>query len=335
MNSTLFGISWAATQNVMLLPVIVGALILVVWRFKKLQTGIKQLASAAVLSRVLKNYSPTKEYLKVGVRSVGIFFLFLALLRPQWNMKEELVMQDGRDVMIALDVSRSMLASDIKPNRLDRAKEKIRALVQELAADRIGLILFAGTAFVQCPLTADHAAFELFLRQIDADTISSGTTAIEQALRKALQAFAAASERKNKLLVLFTDGEDFSSNLQAIKQEAHARDLHIFTVGVGTPQGAPVPLLDEQGKQVGHQRDKDDKVVISRLDDEVLSALAQETGGHYARMSDDNADIKKISSLVQQFEKERLHEKKMSAKHEQYHYFAAVSFICFVLEWLL
>ena len=228
-----------------------------------------------------------------------------------------------------------MLATDCEPNRLIFAKEKIKRLVKQLSCERVGLILFSGSAFVQCPLTSDYSAFFLYLDAVDAELISSGTTALDQAIQQALNSFAATPDRKSKLLVLFTDGEDFSNNLHDMKKAATEAQLSIFTIGVGTPEGAPVPIFDPYGKLVGHQKDRQGGVVISRLNEEVLRELSQGAGGSYTRATNNDEDIAVFVKTVHAFDKEQLAERKHSRYEDQYHYFLFVSFICFVLEWLL
>jgi Ca-activated chloride channel family protein len=244
-------------------------------------------------------------------------------------------MQEGRDLYIALDISRSMLATDSQPNRLICAKEKIKRLIKKLSCERVGLILFSGSAFVQCPLTSDYAAFFLYLDAVDAELISSGTTALDQAIQQALTSFASVPERKSKLLVVLTDGEDFSQNLSNVKEEAAQSHLSIFTIGVGTPEGAPVPLFDHHGNIIGHQKDHKGGVVISRLNEEILANLSADAGGRYIRATENDDDISLFVATVQGFEKEQLAERKHSRYEDQYHYFLLVSFICFVLEWVL
>ena len=141
--------------------------------------------------------------------------------------------------------------------------------------------------------------------------------------------------RKNKLLVLLTDGEDFSSNLAGVRQEAVREGMTIFTLGVGTPEGGPIPLFDEQGQQAGHQKDKDGKAIISRLNEGILHNLAAQTGGIYLRLAQDDSDIKTLVRFIEKFEKERFEDKEVSTLQERYPYFLAVSFICFALEWII
>lgn len=309
------------------------AVLLLLYRYKK-QRRVQQFLVGKQV-QFLRNVSPAKQLFKCVLMSVGFLFLCIALLRPQWNKAEETIVQEGRDLYIALDISRSMLASDCKPNRLECAKAKIKRLVKKLSCERVGLILFSGTAFVQCPLTSDYAAFYLYLDAVDAELISSGTTALDQAIRQALISFGTMPERKSKLLVLFTDGEDFSRNLNDIKQEAISQRLSIFTVGVGTTDGAPVPLFDAHGVPIGHQRNGQGGVVISRLNEAVLQDLSADAGGVYIRFTENDDDIGQFVRAVHSFDKEQLGERKISRHEDQYHYFLMVSFICFLLEWLL
>lgn len=320
-------ISWGSPDNTIFGLLIVVALLLMVYRIICWQKVVRTLS--------LRNASLVRQGIKLTLMLIGLLFIWLALLRPQWDQKETIVHQEGRDLLIALDISRSMLAQDCLPNRLECAKQKIKELVKRLSCERVGLILFSGSTFMQCPLTTDYSAFYMFLDQIDAETISSGTTALDQAIKKALNAFKSCGNRKTKLLVLFTDGEDFSSNLTNIKQEAMDYGMTIFTFGVGTAQGAPIPLFDEDGNQIGHQLDKKGGVVISRLNEGILTSLSHDSGGTYIKMSDDDTDIHDLLANVRRFEKDSLDDKKISLFEEQYPLFVAISFGCLALEWLL
>lgn len=329
------GIVWGAAPRVVWVPLVVIVIGMVMYRAYCVNKIARYLAGTAHRNRVLFGFSSTKNYIKAVLFMLGSLFLFLAFLEPQWHKKEQTVEQKGRDLFIALDVSRSMLVQDCLPDRLSCAKKKIKTLLNHLSCERVGLILFSGSTFVQCPLTTDYGAVYMFLDQIDVETISSGTTAIDEAIKQALTAFNMTPDRKNRLLVVFTDGEDFSSNLAGVKQEAAQAGMHIFTVGVGTTQGAPVPLYDVHGKQIGHQLNKSGGVVISQLNEPMLRSLALDSGGTYIKMTHDDTDVKSIVASVARFEKERFNDKKVAMFEQQYPYFVAVSFICFVLEWLI
>ncbi len=330
----LFGITWAKPSYLIWFPALFLGFGILLYRFKRVQLLCKLLAGTQ-LSTLFHNFSLAKQRIKLILISIGLLFLFLALLHPQWNRTKETVRQEGRELYIGLDISRSMLATDCEPSRLYCAKQKIKNLLSFLSCERVGLILFSGSAFVSCPLTSDYATFYTFLEQVDAELISSGTTALDQAIKQAILSFKNMPSRKNKLLVLFTDGEDFSHNLAGIKQEAQQEELHIFTIGIGTVQGAPVPLFDNEGKQIGHQKNLHGNVVISRLNEGILRTLAQDAGGKYFSFSQDNTDIASLVQYVHSYEKEYLEDKTFSRLEEQYPYFLLVSFFCFALEWLL
>lgn len=328
-------ITWASWSSMVYSPLLIVLACVLVYYVRRKNYGARILAKTPLRDIVLQGYSPVRMVSKAVLFFIGISFIFCALLQPQWGTKEETVSQQGRDLFIALDISRSMLATDCAPNRLECAKEKIRALVGALSCERVGLILFSGSTFVQCPLTTDYAAFHMFLDGIDVETISSGTTALDQAILAALRVYESVPDRKHKLLVMFTDGEDFSQNMAAVQRQAVQAGMTLFTVGVGSPEGAPIPLFDKNGAQLGHQLDSNGAVVISRLNEAMLQTLARKTQGVYVRIKDDDSDVRSVVSRVHQFEKERLDDKKVSQLHEQYPWFLAISFVCLAVEWIL
>ncbi|MGE0207092.1 MAG: VWA domain-containing protein [Candidatus Babeliales bacterium] len=335
MNFSFFGITFQAPELWKLLPFFLIGGALCSWQCYKRCLSYDVLAVSKWRSLLLKHASKVRQWAKSILFSLGLLFLFITLLRPAWGKKEDIIKQEGRDLLIALDVSKSMLAQDRSPNRLEFAKAKIKKLLHKLDYERVGLMLFAGATIVQCPLTNDYKAFYMFLDQVDQNTISSGSTALDQALMKALELFEKMPSKKNKLLVIFTDGEDFSSNLSTIRAKAASMGLTIFTVGLGTAEGAPIPLYDERGESIGHQKDEKGSVVISRLNEGILRTLADETGGSYVLAQENNEDIATIIKRVQQFEKEAIEDKRIIQVEERYPYFAAVSLFFFILEWLL
>jgi len=336
MITSLLGVTWGTPRNIIvIIPLLALFCAVLFYRIYRSKKAVGQLSSHRWIGHFLRNFSITRLYFKAFFLIMGTLFLLIVLLHPQWHKKEEIVTQHGRDLFIALDVSRSMLVRDCLPNRLECAKAKIRSLVKGLSSERVGLLIFSGTAFVQCPLTADYGAFFMFLDQVDVETIASGTTALDRVIGKVLSAYHEMESRKTKLLVIFTDGEDFSSNLHAVKKQAQDAQLHIFTIGVGTTQGAPIPMTDDRGKQVGHIKDNKGGVVISRLNESILYNVAQDSGGMYVQLTHDDADVNAMIKQVNSFEKEELGDKKFGTLQEQYPYFLLVSFICFILEWLL
>lgn len=327
---------WGALPHLWIVVAIaLCAIALFVYRVVRLRRTVTLLVASKNVRTLLRNFSWTKIAIRLVFATLGLLFLLLGLLRPQVNARDEVVKQQGRDLLIALDVSRSMLAEDVAPSRLEAAKKKIEQLVRALACERVGLILFSSSALVQCPLTVDHDAFFMFLHDVDAESIASGTTAMDQAIKKTLETFEAVPERKHKMVVLFTDGEDFSSSLARIRDRAKQAGLTIFTVGVGTPEGSPIPLFTEQGKRDGFLKDAQGSVVMSRRNDGILYALAHEAGGVYIPMSSDDSVVKTLVAQVQSREKELFGDKKIAQADELYPYCCAISLLCFALEWIV
>jgi Ca-activated chloride channel homolog len=333
MSTTLFGITFLSWSSWKYLFLLLACLALFGWQTQKRLRVISLLVGDH--KNLLSNFSWAKQIIKVVLFGLGLLFLWLVFLRPGWGKKEQVIEQEGRDLFIALDVSRSMLAQDLKPNRLEFAKKKIKRLLQKLECERVGLLIFSGSTIVQCPLTTDYGAFFMFLDQLDAETISSGTTALDQAIKRVLEVFRSMPSKKHKLLVLLTDGEDFSSNLTGIKADALKEGLTLFTLGLGTPEGAPIPLINKHGESEGHQRDQKGTIVISRLNEGLLRALADQSGGMYLRVQDNDQDLDQLVAKVQEFEREKFEDKNIIDIQERYPYAAGGALICFLLEWLL
>lgn len=310
-------------------------LLLLLLRMHKVGSCVRFIAGTAPESYFFIGRLRLRRWIKTCMW-VGALICFVGMLfRPQWDKVSEQVEQEGRDILIAVDISRSMLAQDEKPNRLDFAKAKIRKLLYNLSCERVGLILFSGATVVQCPLTTDYASFFMFLDQLDVETISSGTTSLDQPIEQALQVFSQMENKKTKLLFVFTDGEDFSGNLAGIKEKAQQEHLHIFTIGVGSAQGAPVPVLDGQGQRIGYEKDQYGAVIMSRLNEGILKNLAHISGGQYIHATTSDTDIAQLISHVQSYEKDRFDDTTVEKMQEQYSWFAWGMFLMLLIEWLL
>ena len=223
----------------------------------------------------------------------------------------------------------------ISRNRLEYAKEKIKKLVASLQAERVGLLVFSGAAVMQCPLTSDHQAFFMFLNTITVETISSGTTSYSAALQKILDSFVSFPSDRSKLVVLCTDGEDFSPDSSGIQAKLAGSGVHICTLGVATQDGAPIPLYDERGFQHGFQKDEKNEIVISRRNEGVMRNLAQATGGIYVPVTPDDKDVMRIQSWVNSFEKTQWDECSQKRLQDGYYYYTAAAFLALLIEWIL
>ncbi len=212
---------------------------------------------------------------------LAVFLIIFSLMRPQWGFEWKEVTRSGLDIIIALDTSKSMLAEDVKPNRLERSKLAVKDLIKKLQGDRLGLIAFAGNAFLQCPLTADYSGFMLSLDDLDVHSIPKGGTSLSNAIRVALDSYE-GSRKKYKILVIITDGEDHEGDAQLWAEKAKEKGIKIFTIGIGTREGEIIPVIDEAGGKT-YLKDKSGNVVKTRLDEATLQQLALSTGGSYVK----------------------------------------------------
>ncbi len=310
------------------------ALFLIWYRLIKMRAFMNRL-TGPWYHQMLSGGSVWRSYCKAIVGSMAVFFFAVALLRPTVPGTPEKKAQAGRDVLFALDISRSMLASDLDPDRLTVAKQKIKDMLHILVCERVGFMVFAGSALVQCPFTSDKDLFSVFLENTEAQVVSVGTTAIEQVLKNALLLFEKYPTKKNKIVVLLTDGEDFSSNLMQTATRAAEAGVHLYILGVASPQGAPIPMFDDRGGCVGYEQESNGKVIISRLHEQELQDLARLVNGDYVRITNNENDIQRILAHIKTFEHETFDEIVVDVFYELYYYPLLASLICFVMEWLL
>jgi Ca-activated chloride channel homolog len=272
--------TFAAKSMLWLLLVVLPPLIAFFWwAWRKRQQLMTQFTSARLLGHLKVGVSPSRQKFRMALIAIAVAFLITALARPQWGFTLEEARQRGLDIMVAVDTSNSMLAEDIPPNRLTRAKLAVLDLMRRAKTDRMGLIAFAGTAYLQCPLTLDDAAFSQSVDSLDTSTISEGGTALAEAIDTAREAFK--DEKNNhKVLVLFTDGEDQDQGAVAAAEKAAGEGMLIFTIGLGTPEGELLRIKDERGR-VDYIRDEQGQPVKSKLNETLLQQIADATKGFY------------------------------------------------------
>lgn len=259
------------------------------------------LGGLQISQMVEKSFSGRRRRLKLILSLIGMTLMILALARPQYGSELIKIKSTGTEVMIALDVSLSMLAGDFYPNRLEKARREIITLAENLHGESIGLIVFSGQAFVQCPLTIDHGAFRMFLDVVDVGIISDTGTDIEKAIEKAAESFTADSEA-DKVMVIFTDGETHEEDPVAAA-EKYRDQFRIFTVGVGTAQGEPIPQLEPGGSIAGYKKDDNDETVISKLNEPLLQEIAAVSGGASYRSTPGEQELQSIIKKIKRMEK--------------------------------
>jgi Ca-activated chloride channel family protein len=273
-----------------LLWLIPGLVFFYIYAFLKKDRFIKEFCGTELFEKLIPAVQKGRQKLKAFLLITAIFFLIIALVRPKWGFHWEDIKRVGIDIIVAVDVSKSMLAEDVKPNRLERAKREVYDLCRMLDGDRIGLIAFAGTSFVQCPLTLDYGAFRMFLDYLDPDLIPTPGTAIGDAIVRATESFS-RRERTSKALIIITDGEDHGSDPLEAGKAAKKEGVRIFTIGIGKDSGTPIPAGDGSG---GFLKDQQGNLVLSKLDETTLQKIALETGGSYVRSVTGDMDLEKI-----------------------------------------
>ena len=316
------------------LLVIVPALVLFFWwAWRERQRLMTQFIQARLLPGLISGVSPARQKARFILITIAFALLLVALARPQWGFTWEESKQKGLDIVVAIDTSKSMLAEDIAPNRLARAKLAALDLMQQAQSDRLGLVAFAGGAFLQCPLTIDDNAFRQSVEALDVNIIPQGGTAVAEAINTALTAF---KEGDNfKVLVLFTDGEDNDENALEAAQTAAKEGMKIFTIGIGTPEGEILRVKDAKGR-TDYLRDSDGNAVKSRLNEALLQQIAGATeGGFYLPMR----GAKTIDTLYEKglapLPKSEGQEKLVKRMHERYHWPLGLAIVLLLVEMLL
>jgi Ca-activated chloride channel family protein len=301
------------------------------WSLYNRRKRLHRFIGSTLASKLTVEFSRGKTILK-ALLLLGFFtFGILAAARPQWGTKLQTVRRHGIDLIAALDISYSMNAEDIAPNRLEKAKGEIRKLIQKSEEDRIGLVGFSGTAVVLCPLTLDHGAASLFLDSSVAGMIPAPGTSLASAIATATAAFI-EKERKYKVLILFTDGEDLEGQVDSAVSKAKEAGVIIYTVGIGTSQGKPIPIRDAKGDVVEYRKDPDGKVVISSLDERSLAEIADRTGGHYYRATTSENEMEALYSDISGLEKKDLESRIFQNFEDQFQYPLALAIFCLALS---
>ncbi len=316
----------------MWLLLLIPALIVFFIRVRKSkQKALLRFGSPELLKKLMTAYHSGRQNMKIFLLITALFFFLVALARPQIGTKLEEVKRKGVDIFVAIDVSLSMKAEDIKPNRLEKAKHEVAGLIDRLQGDRIGLIAFAGEAFVQSPLTLDYGAAKMFLDIMDPSLIPVPGTAIGKAIEKAVQSYV-TTERKHKVLILITDGENNSKDPLKMAELAEKEGVVIYTVGIGSPQGVPIPLYDQSGRQIGFKKDRQGNVVMSKLDQLTLEKIALQTGGKYYNATPSEMELGKIYDEIGKMEKKELSSKIFSQYEDRFQYFLSIGLILLLID---
>lgn len=296
---------------------------LFVWRLLWQKRAQQRFATAISLKRLTPNYSRFKSWLKFALFILVVLSLSMALVNPKVGTKLETVTRQGVDVVFAVDVSKSMLAEDVAPNRLEKSQQLVTQIINNLVGDRVGIIGYAGSAFPQVPITTDFSSAKLFLANMSTDMVSSQGTAIAEAITLA-KTYYNDQEQTNRVLFVISDGEDHEGNEQSVIEQAVAQGIRIYTIGVGTTKGAPIPVK-RNGILQYYKRDQNNDQVITKLGEETLQDLARWGGGQYIEGANTKVVLAKVKEILNAMDKKEFEAKQFTDFKDQFQWFLAAA----------
>ncbi len=321
-------INFAQAQYLLLLLLVPFFFVIQAVVLKIRKRRIRKFGDEVLVARLMPSYSEGKTWIRLVLFSIGFIFFIIGLSRPQIGARLKEHETKGAEIMIVLDVSNSMLAEDYSPNRLERAKLAISRLVDKLRDERIGLIVFAGNSFVQLPITTDYVSAKMFLNSISTESVPVQGTAMGEAINTAMKSFSLQSE-KSRAVIVITDGENHEDDPVAAAKQAAELGVRVFTIGVGSPEGKPIPFEGELLK------DKDGEIVVTRLDEGILKEVADAGNGLYVRAGTSEFGLNPVINEIKKMEDEKYSSIVFEEYDEQFMNFFAIALIFFVLEMLI
>ncbi|MCB1059480.1 MAG: VWA domain-containing protein [Calditrichaeota bacterium] len=316
----------------LLIPVVALAWVFLIYRGSKLAALI---VPAPLLNRVAYGQSSWRKWTRMGIWLFAATLLIVAVARPQVGTRLEEVKREGVDVLIAVDVSSSMLCEDYAPSRLESAKFAIQKFVNGLKGDRVGMIAFAGSAVYHCPLTTDYSAVKLLNRVLNTSIVPEPGTAVADAIRMATQAFSENEDTKSKVLIIITDGEDHEEDAITAAAEAHEKGVTIYTIGMGTPSGAPIPQFDAAGRKLGYKKDAQGQVIVTQLNEERMMEIADAGGGKYQRATPGGKELDLIWSDLSKMEQTEFGQMQFTGFEDRYMNLVFPALLLLILEFLI
>jgi Ca-activated chloride channel family protein len=290
----------------------------------------RKFASSGLMSQLAPNYSVFKMVLKLVFVLLAITAMTFALVNPKIGSKMETVKREGIDIVFAVDVSRSMLAEDIAPNRLEKSKQLVSQIINQLGSDRIGIVAYAGSAFPVLPITTDYGVAKMFLQSMNTEMLSSQGTALDDAIHLSLDYFD-ENTTTNKLVIMLSDGEDHSEGLNEALSAANDANLKILTIGIGSPNGGPIPIR-RNGVVERFLRDKNDEVVLTKLDEETLKIIGKETQGGYVYGGNTKDVLDYVKKVLDNIEKTEFETTQMADYKSQFQWFLAIAFLLLFVD---
>jgi Ca-activated chloride channel family protein len=316
--------------GLLLIPV----LILIFWLSRRFRlSSLQKFGNPEILNELMPDFSGNRPVLKFILVNMVIVAILFSLAGPQFGSKLQEIKREGLELVIALDVSNSMMAEDIQPNRLERAKQAISKLVEKLSNDKIGLIVFAGDAYTQVPITMDYVSVKMFLETISCDIVPRQGTAIGSAIDLGMKSFSPDNE-SSKVLIIITDGENHEGDAIAMAKQASEKGITIHTIGLGLPEGAPVPEYSGSGTKT-YLKDEDGNTVISKLNESMLNQVAAAGEGMYVRSTNTRLGLNVLFDEINKMEKQELESRVYSEYEERFQYLIGLGLILLVLDFFI
>ena len=309
------------------IPVLVA---LHIWITRRKRQQLQLFGDPELMAELMPNASRIRPHVKFALMLIALSLLIIGIARPQYGTKEQTVKRQGIEVMIALDISNSMLAEDVAPNRLERAKQMLSKLVDQMVDDKLGLVVFAGDAFTQIPITCDYVSAKMYLQSITPDIIPAQGTAIGKAITTCVSSFGTEEKKKSRAIILITDGENHEDNAQEAAKMAKEKGIHVFVVGIGKPEGSPIP--DGRG---GFKKDRQGTVVVSRLSEDMCQEVAAAGGGMYVRADNSNTATRALEKEIDKLGKQEIETKVYSDYNEQYQSFIFIALLLLVIDFFI
>lgn len=311
---------------------------LMAWRERR---RLEQWGDRTMFGRLIPDHSGWRPAFKMALTLTGVALLIVALANPQFGTKIEKGKRSGSDIAICLDVSNSMMAEDIQPNRLERSKRVVTNLLNSLTGDRVSLVVYAGTSFIQMPLTNDYSATKLFLDQVSCDMIASQGTAIGDAIEKSMETFGYGDPdrpweiNKGRAIIVISDGENHEDDAVGAAKKAAKEGVRVCAIGMGLPEGAPIPEYNPRGRTNNYKRDKNGSIIMTQLNETMLREIASAGKGVYERASNAGSGLNEITALINGLEKEEFGEAVFSSYESRYAYPLTAGVLCLLAEVLI
>lgn len=309
------------------IPVFVAAYI---WYTKRKRRELETFGDAELMEQLMPNASRVRPTVKFSILMVALTLLIVAAARPQFGQSERTEKRQGIEAIVALDISNSMMAEDVAPNRLDRAKQMLSKLMDNMVNDKVGLVVFAGDAFVQLPITCDYVSAKMFLNTIKPDLIKTQGTAIGQALSTSIRCFGEQSEA-SRAIILITDGENHEDDAVAVAKRAREEGIQVLVVGIGKPEGSPIPIPGTNN----FIKDRQGNVVVSKLNEEMCREIAQAGGGLYVRCDNSNTATRAIQKELDKLATQEIETQVYTDYNEQFQSFALIALLLLVVDFFI